>query len=37
MPKSQKSTEELKESIMQACITLFNQKGLKFTMDDVAS
>ncbi|MBR6309004.1 MAG: TetR/AcrR family transcriptional regulator [Lachnospiraceae bacterium] len=37
MPKSQKSTEELKESIMQACINLFNQKGLKFTMDDVAS
>ena len=37
MPKSQKSTEELRESIMQACITLFNQKGLKFTMDDVAS
>lgn len=37
MPKSQKSTEELRESIMQACITLFNKKGLKFTMDDVAT
>ncbi len=28
---------EVKDRVMQACITLFNEKGLKFTMDDVAS
>ncbi len=28
---------EVKAKVMQACIALFNEKGLKFTMDDVAS
>ena len=28
---------ELKESILQGTIKVFNQKGLKFTMDDIAS
>lgn len=28
---------EVKARVMQACIALFNEKGLKFTMDDVAS
>ena len=28
---------EVKARVMQACIRLFNEKGLKFTMDDVAS
>ena len=28
---------ELRESILQGTIKVFNQKGLKFTMDDVAS
>ncbi len=28
---------EVKDRVMQACIALFNEKGLKFTMDDVAS
>lgn len=27
---------ELKENILEAAITVFNQKGLKFTMDDIA-
>lgn len=26
----------MKERVLQSCIELFNQKGLKFTMDDVA-
>ena len=37
MARIQKDTEELKKMIMEACIALFNRKGLKFTMDDVAS
>jgi len=37
MARLQKDTQELKKDIMQACIALFNEKGLKFTMDDVAS
>ena len=36
MSKISKSPKELKTDIMQACVLLFNQKGLKFTMDDVA-
>lgn len=28
---------ELKENILEATIRVFNQKGLKFTMDDIAS
>ena len=37
MARIQKDTEELKKDIMEACIVLFNEKGLKFTMDDVAT
>ena len=37
MARIQKDTQELKKDIMQACIVLFNEKGLKFTMDDVAA
>ena len=37
MARIQKDTQELKKDIMEACIALFNEKGLKFTMDDVAS
>ena len=36
MSKISKSPKELKTDIMQACVLLFNKKGLKFTMDDVA-
>ncbi len=36
MAKITKSPREIKTDIMQACVLLFNQKGLKFTMDDVA-
>lgn len=36
MPRISKSPKELKEEIMQACVVLFNEKGLKFTMDDVS-
>jgi AcrR family transcriptional regulator len=32
-----KSNEQLKESILSATLQLFNEKGLKFTMDDIAS
>ncbi len=28
---------ELKEKILEGTIKVFNQKGLKFTMDDLAS
>ena len=28
--------KELKENIMQGTLQAFNQKGLKFTMDDIA-
>ena len=37
MARIQKDTQELKKDIMEACIALFNEKGLKFTMDDVAA
>ncbi len=37
MARIQKDSEELKKDIMEACIVLFNEKGLKFTMDDVAT
>lgn len=36
MPRVSKSPRLLKVEVMQACVTLFNQKGLKFTMDDVS-
>lgn len=36
MPRISKGIEESKNDIMQACIVMFNEKGLKFTMDDVA-
>ncbi len=36
MAKITKSPREIKTDIMQACVLLFNEKGLKFTMDDVA-
>ncbi len=36
MARVSKSIDEIKEEIMRACIVLFNEKGLKFTMDDVA-
>lgn len=36
MPRISKSPKEIKVEIMQACVVLFNEKGLKFTMDDVA-
>lgn len=36
MPRISKSPLELRKDIMEACIEVFNEKGLKFTMDDVA-
>ena len=36
MPRISKSPSELRKDIMEACIEVFNEKGLKFTMDDVA-
>jgi len=36
MPKVSKGTAELKREVSIACIELFNEKGLKFTMEDVA-
>ncbi len=36
MSRQIKSGEETRIDIMQACIQAFNEKGLKFTMDDVA-
>lgn len=36
MPRLSRGFDESKEDIMQACISVFNAKGLKFTMDDVA-
>ncbi len=36
MPRISKSPKEIKKDVMLACISLFNEKGLKFTMDDVA-
>jgi len=36
MPRISKSPKEIKIEIMQSCVSLFNEKGLKFTMDDVA-
>lgn len=29
--------EEYKERILQSAIKLYNEKGLKFTMDDISS
>lgn len=37
MPKVSISREETKNIIMEGCIRVFNDKGLKFTMDDVAA
>lgn len=37
MPRISKGFDEIRHEIMQACISTFNEKGLKFTMDDVAS
>lgn len=36
MPRISKEPKQLKKDIMEACIKVFNNKGLKFTMDDVA-
>lgn len=36
MPRVSKGLDESRTEIMQACIAMFNEKGLKFTMDDVA-
>jgi len=36
MPRISKEPKQLKKDIMEACIKVFNKKGLKFTMDDVA-
>lgn len=36
MPKVSKGTAEIKREVSLACIELFNEKGLKFTMEDVA-
>ncbi len=36
MPKILKDYRELKKDIMEATIKVFNEKGLKFTMDDIA-
>lgn len=36
MSRQIKSGEETRIEIMQACIQAFNEKGLKFTMDDIA-
>lgn len=35
--KKERYMELLKETILQGTIQVFNQKGLKFTMDDIAS
>ncbi len=37
MARVSKSIDEIKNDVMRSCISLFNEKGLKFTMDDVAS
>lgn len=36
MPRVSKGLDEIRNDIMHACIATFNEKGLKFTMDDVA-
>lgn len=36
MPKLPKSFSEIKSDIMESTIKVFNEKGLKFTMDDIA-
>lgn len=36
MPRVSKSPKTVKKEVMTACVKLFNEKGLKFTMDDVA-
>ena len=35
--KSKEAAMELRETILQGTLQAFNQKGLKFTMDDIAS
>lgn len=37
MSKEISRVNEQKEEVMKACIEAFNEKGLKFTMDDVAA
>ena len=37
MARIARSTVDLKADMMQACASLFNEKGLKFTMTDVAN
>ncbi len=37
MARVSKSIEEIRSEVMRSCIRLFNEKGLKFTMDDVAN
>lgn len=37
MARVSKSIDEIKTEVMRSCIRLFNAKGLKFTMDDVAT
>lgn len=37
MPKVSRTVDEQKKQVILACISLFNEKGLKFTMDDVSS
>lgn len=36
MPRISRGLDESRTDIMNACIEMFNDKGLKFTMDDVA-
>lgn len=36
MPRISRGLDESRTDIMNACIEMFNEKGLKFTMDDVA-
>lgn len=36
MPRIAKLQDETKQKIKEACIVLFNEKGLKLTMDDIA-
>ncbi len=36
MARVSKSIDLIRNDVMHACIALFNEKGLKFTMDDVA-
>lgn len=36
MARVSKGAEDIREEIFKACVPIFNEKGLKFTMDDVA-